>query len=315
LAILILIIVFICYVKFILPGVGKPESIKVEINPQRLERGKYLANSVLVCIDCHSKRDWNKFAGPLIENTLGQGGEEFSEKYGFPGKYYAKNITPFVMQNWSDGEFLRAISCGVNKNGKALFPVMPYPNYGKLDREDLYSVIAYIRTLKPINHLVPESKSDFPMNFIINMIPRKAEFSQIPDNINRVAYGSYLFTACACKDCHTRQVKGKTIPGMDLAGGFEMPLLTGGTVRSANITQDKETGIGNWTEAVFLARFKLYADSTYKPNPINPEDFNTFMPWSMYGSMKSDDLKAMFAFLKTVKPVKNSVIKFTPKEN
>jgi hypothetical protein len=309
------IIGLISYVKFVLPNVGIPENIKIELSPERIERGKYLANSICVCMDCHSTRDWNKFSGPLLESTYGMGGEEFNQKSGFPGKFYASNITPFALKDWTDGEILRAISCGVNKNGKALFSVMPHANYGKLDREDLYSVIAFLRTLKPVEKLIPKSKPDFPMNFIINTIPKKAEYSKIPNQNDIIAYGSYLFTAASCNDCHTRLEKGKPIPGLELAGGFEFPLITGGVVSSSNITPDKETGIGNWSEDFFVNRFISYADSSYSPGNINKGDYNTIMPWMMYRNMKSEDMKAIYAFLKTVKPVKNVVIKFTAKEN
>jgi len=266
-------------------------------------------------MDCHSKRDWNKFSGPLIESTYGQGGEEFTQEIGLPGKYYARNITPFALKSWTDGEILRAITCGVSKNGKALFPIMPYLDYGKLDREDLYSVIAFIRTLKPIENTVPESKSDFPMNFIINTLPQRPEYSQIPDRDNKVASGRYLFTAATCSHCHTKLDKGKPVVGMELAGGFEFPLYTGGIVRSANITPDRETGIGNWSEETFVNRFKVYDDSSYTPGPINKGDFNTVMPWMMYSKKKTEDMKAIFAYLKMVRPVKNSVIRFTTNQN
>lgn len=169
------------YVSFALPDVGEPEDIKIEITQKRLERGSYLANSVANCTECHSERDWTKFAGPLVEGTLGKGGEEFDQKFGFPGKFVAKNITPYALKDWTDGEILRAIASGVNKDGKALFPIMPHPNYGKLDREDLYSIIAYLRTLTPIENTVAQSEPDFPMNFIINTIPQKPTFTTIPD--------------------------------------------------------------------------------------------------------------------------------------
>ncbi len=71
----------VSYVKFMLPNVGEPEDIKIEITDARIERGRYLANSVSVCMDCHSTRDWTKFSGPLTEGTLGIGGEEFSQKF------------------------------------------------------------------------------------------------------------------------------------------------------------------------------------------------------------------------------------------
>lgn len=303
--------VLLCFISFALPDVGDPEDVHVELSPERIERGRYLANSVASCIDCHSERDWNKFAGPLVEGTSGRGGEEFSQKFGFPGKFYAKNITPYALKDWTDGELLRAITSGVNKQGKALFPVMPHPNYGRLDREDIYSIIAYLRTLDPIEYSVPESEPDFPMNFIINTIPRKAEFSRIPDPDNPVAYGAYLFTAAACNDCHTQQDKGEPVPGMALAGGFEFPMPKGGIVRSANITPDPASGIGNWTEEDFVNRFKTYSDSSYISPDVKQGEFNTVMPWTMFSNMRAEDLKAIYAYLRTVKPVSNKVVKFS----
>ena len=98
---------------------------------------------------------------------------------------------------------------------------------------------------------------------------------------------------------------------MEFAGGFEFPLPTGGIVRSANITPDKETGIGNWTETDFVNRFKTYADTAYKPKTISAGEFNTMMPWTMYCTMNPEDLKAIYAWLRTVKPVNNRVVKFT----
>jgi mono/diheme cytochrome c family protein len=314
LVLLIGIIGLLTYVKLALPNVGSPEDIKIEPTAARVERGRYLANSVSLCMDCHSKRDWNKFSGPVVEGTWGQGGEEFDQRIGLPGKYYAKNITPFALSNWTDGEVLRAIASGVNKDGKALFPIMPHPAFGKLDREDLYSIIAYLRTLRPVESVVPESESDFPMNFIVNFIPKKAAYSKKPDPSDQLAYGKYLFTAASCTECHTIKVKGKPVEGMEMAGGFEFPLYTGGIARSANITPDPETGIGNWTEDDFLKRFGVFSDSSYTPPAISKGKFNTVMPWMMYSTMKQDDLKAIYAYLKTLKPVQHEVVHFSPAE-
>ncbi len=205
-----------------------------------------------------------------------------------------------------------AISCGVDKEGKALFPEMAYLNYGKMDKEDIYSIIAYLRTMKPVENNVPESKPDFPMSLIMHMIPKKASFTSIPDKNDKVAYGKYIFNAAACYSCHTRQVKGKPVAGMDLAGGFEFKMASGGSSYSANITPDGETGIGSWTEEVFVKRFKAFTDSIYKPAVVNKGDFNTIMPWSMYSNMKEEDLQALYAYLRTVKPVKNNVVRFKP---
>ena len=164
------VIAALIYLKFALSNVGKAPELKVEMTAERIARGKYLANNVAVCMDCHSKRDWSRFAGPPVPATLGMGGEIFDQKFGYPGSYSSKNITPAGISRYSDGELFRVISSGVNREGKALFPIMPYLNYGQMDEEDIRSIIAYIRTLIPVRNQVPESASDFPMNFIINLI-------------------------------------------------------------------------------------------------------------------------------------------------
>jgi mono/diheme cytochrome c family protein len=300
------------YLKFALPNVGAAPEMKVEITPERVARGEYLANHVTVCIDCHSQRDWTRFSGPPKEGTLGMGGDVFDQKFGFPGVYYGKNITPAGISQYSDGELFRTITTGVDRNGKALFPVMPFHYYGQMDIEDIESIIAYIRSLKPIENKVPASRSDFPMNFIINTIPHKASFTKRPDQKDVVNYGKYLVTAASCVDCHTRFEKGSLVAGTEFGGGREFPFPDGSLVISANITPDPETGIGKWDEQAFVSLFRSRADSAVLNTKLNPGDFNSVMPWTMYGKMQEEDLKAIFAYLKTVKPINNRVEKFKP---
>ena len=90
LGIVLLIGIFISYLKFALPNVGDPEEINVELTPERIERGKYLAHSVTICMDCHAIRDWSKFSGPPTEGTLGKGGDRFDQTVGLPGVYLRK---------------------------------------------------------------------------------------------------------------------------------------------------------------------------------------------------------------------------------
>jgi hypothetical protein len=85
------------YVKAALPGISEAGELKIEYTPERIERGKYLASNVSVCIDCHSKRDYSKFGAPIVQGTLGQGGELFGREMGFPGDYYSANITPYAI--------------------------------------------------------------------------------------------------------------------------------------------------------------------------------------------------------------------------
>ena len=305
----------LAYVKLALPNVGKAEDLKFEVTPDMIKRGEYLAFHVCVCMDCHAQRDWTKFSGPPIAGTEGKGGDVFTKEFGFPGTFYAKNITPYNLKNWTDGEIMRAFTCGVDKNGVALFPVMPYHKYGTMDKEDIKSIIAFLRTLKPIKYDAPASKPDFPMNFIINTIPQKASFTTLPSKDNVIDYGKYLVNAAGCSECHTNVNKGKPIEGMDFAGGREFIFPRGKKIVAANITPDNETGIGYWTETTFVNKFKSFSDRSKLQDYKSPNDYQSIMPWSMYAGMDSSDLSAMFAYLKTLKPIVNKVEKNSIAEN
>jgi hypothetical protein len=302
----------ITYVSTAFPDVGAAPELKIELTPERVERGRYLANSVTVCMDCHSTRDWTKFSAPLKPGTLGKGGERFDHALGFPGVYYSKNITPAGVSRYTDGELYRVITSGVNKEGEAMFPVMPYPYYGKMDDEDIYSLIAYVRSLEPIENQITESVSDFPMNIILKTIPTKGNPVKRPPVSDTLAYGGYMVNASGCIECHTQVDKGQIIPELAFAGGREFGFPDGSILRSANISPDPETGIGKWTKKSFVVRFKFYADSTYVPHSVAPGEYNTIMPWTMYCNMTEEDLGAIYTYLRSVTPQKNVVTKFTP---
>jgi mono/diheme cytochrome c family protein len=93
LVVFVLVGALLIYVKTALPDVGPPEDITIERTPERVERGRYLAHSVTICMDCHSTRDWSKFSGPLTAGTLGKGGDRFDQTVDMPGVFYAKNIS------------------------------------------------------------------------------------------------------------------------------------------------------------------------------------------------------------------------------
>ena len=258
----------------------------------------------MACMDCHSERQWDQFAAPIDKNRVGSGGQLFGHEDGIPGSFTAPNITPSHLNGWTDGELYRAITMGVSKNGRALFPVMPYLSYGKMDTEDIYSVIAYLRTLPGVVSTTPEPVADFPMNFIINTIPKEAAPQSIPSQGNTLAYGAYLVRAADCKGCHTAD------KGEDFSGGrpFKMP---GSTTYSSNITTDLKTGIGAWTKEQFVARFKSYANLS-AAQPVRIGEFQTNMPWRQFGKMTDADLIAVYTYLKSMKSVENQVVKFKP---
>ena len=311
--IFVIIIAGLIYFNSKYPDVDPPSNIKVISTSEKISRGEYLANHVTVCIDCHSTRDWTKFSGPLISGTEGKGGFNFGPPEGMPGNIYAKNITPSGIGNWTDGELIRAVTQGITKDNQALFPVMPYYSYNNLTQEDIESIVCYIRSLNPIENNVPETELDFPVNLIVKTLPLKTYTPAKPiERIDSINYGKYLFTIAGCSGCHTpANDKGELIPGMDLAGGrkFTTPW---GLVQSANITPDPETGIGKWTKDEFISRFKKYSTEEARNISVDPNSFNSVMPWTMYGGMKEEDLSDIYDYLKTVKPVKHLVVKYTP---
>ena len=294
------------------PKVEAAPNIDIQPTPELILRGEYIAHSVAVCMDCHSTRDWSKFSGPPVPGTLGKGGERFTKDLGFPGDFYAPNITPYKLKEWTDGEIYRAITSGVSKDGRPLFPVMPYHAYGKMAKEDIYAIIAYLRTLPEQKNDVPVSQADFPFNLIMRTMPMSpTQANAVPDQSNPVAYGQYLFTSASCIDCHTPFEKGEFDMNFANAGGREFP-MPGGVLRSPNITPHPTSGIGQWTEAQFVSRFKAYADSGYVAPVLGKDDFQTIMPWTMYGTMSESDLKAIYAYLKQLKPIDHNIERYTP---
>ncbi|MBL7953058.1 MAG: c-type cytochrome [Flavobacteriales bacterium] len=303
----------VTYITTALPDIDAPADLKVEPTPERIERGRYLANSVCVCMDCHSTRDWNTYAAPMVPGTLGKGGERFDETMNFPGTFFSRNITPAGVGSWSDGELYRAMTSGISKDGHPFFPVMPYPNYNKLATEDVYSIIAYLRSVPAIENQVAESRAVFPVSVILHTVPSRPAPTERPAASDILALGAYLTNAAGCGECHTKMEKGEKV-GEPFAGGFEFVFPNGSLLRSPNITPSEDGGIGRWTKEQFIQRFKMYADSGYVAPPVDwaRGDMQTAMPWMMYASMTEEDLGAIYSYLRTVKPVDGMIEKWTP---
>jgi mono/diheme cytochrome c family protein len=277
----------------------------------RIERGKYLAHTVSSCLDCHSQRDFTQFSGPIKEGTEGMGGFPFDSKFGIPGVVYARNITQDTVNGigkWTDEEIARTITTGISRNGDSLFPIMPYPNYNLMSKEDVYSIIAYLRTLKPSNNKVPTRNLLIPMSVAYPPLRSSSLENNVkPDVSDMVKYGDYVTNIAACMNCHTQMEKGQFVMPKLFAGGF---LFDMGSfkVNSANITPDSLTGIGKWTETMFLEKFKNYRDpSTYTANPGKN---NSMMPWAIYAHLDDFDIKAIYRYLRTIPPVNNVIVKY-----
>ncbi|HEX9984548.1 MAG TPA: cytochrome C [Thermoanaerobaculia bacterium] len=286
---------------------------KIEATPARLARGKYLVHHVSDCLGCHSDHTlaWGL---PIKPGSEGQGGFDFGPEFGFPGHVAAQNITSDPetgLGKWTDGEILRAMREGIDRNGEALFPMMPYAHLRTMSDEDAKSVVAYLRTLKPIRNQTPEKSIDFPVKYLVKFAPRPIEGPvTAPDPHDSVAYGKYLATIGGCIECHTpHDEKNQLLTEKLLAGGWEMRGPWGRNF-TANLTPHPETFVGRATREEFIGRFHAFAGLDASNAPQVPAGRNTVMPWLAYAGMSDQDLGAIYDYLRTVKPVENKVATF-----
>jgi len=296
----------VAYFEIRYPIVAKPSAIKIDSTPERLARGKYLFHHVSSCADCHSDVDFNRFGFPVKEGGLAKG-RVWPKNIGLPGDVVSPNITSDKetgVGNWTDGELIRAIREGIGRDGRALFPLMLYTEFREMSDEDLYSIIAYMRTLPPIRNALPRTKLDFPVSELIKTAPQPIT-AAVPPASDK---GKYLATIAGCKSCHTPVESGAPKPGMEFAGGQEFGAKESGMLAvSYNITPANNTGIGTWSEQQFLDKFRQYKDYAAGTAPALSSGNFTPMPWLYYNGMEEADLKAIYAYLKTVKPVEHAV--------
>jgi mono/diheme cytochrome c family protein len=271
-----------------------------ERTPERLARGKYLAENVSGCMDCHTPHDWSSLGSPLASGNLGAG-EQIPLK-DLPGKIFAPNITPDAETgagNWTDDQLARAIREGVGHDGRALFNLMPYEHYRSMSDEDLASVIVYLRALPAVRHEVPKTEMIFPVKYLIRNVPQPVTDSvAAPDLSTPVKRGAYLTNIAGCTDCHTPMDNhGQRLAGLEWAGGF---ILEGpwGRVASTNLTSDP-SGIPYYDEKLFV--------NVIRTGQVRARKLSAIMPFPFYRGMTDQDLSAIFAYVHQLPPIKHRV--------
>jgi mono/diheme cytochrome c family protein len=284
---------------FIGPKARPLTSRRFEATASRRERGRYLATGLAGCSECHSQHDWKTHGAPLIPGTEGSG--QWMNTPDLPGHIVAPNLTPDLETGagaWTDDQLARAIREGIAHDGRALFPMMPYENFRKMSDEDLASIIVYLRSLPAVHSSLPKTEINFPVKYLIRSVPEPVTTPVAsPGPADGVKYGQYLATIGGCADCHTPQERGQPIAGLQHAGGW---LMRGpwGEVTTANITPDP-SGIGYYDEALFL--------QVIRTGYVKARKLSSIMPFGAYKNLTDDDLKAIFAYLRTQKPVKHRV--------
>ena len=275
--------------------------IRFEPTPARLERGRYLVQSGGVgCIVCHSEVKADSEGRLSIVSGMGLAGRSWtSDDMPF---LTAPNLTPDPATGigaWSDDELARAIREGISRDGRALFPIMPYEKMRALTDDDLASVIVYLRAQAPVSHPLPQTNVPFPLSRLINAVPEPVTAPVTADLSTPEKRGRYLTTIAACADCHTpMDERGARLSGMDFAGGFELRFTGTKTVWAANITPGVN-GIPYYTEELFV--------ETMRTGRVRDRELSTIMPTMVYRGMTEGDLRDIFTYLKTLAPVDHYV--------
>lgn len=278
---------------------------RFEATPARLERGKYLITSAQTpCLLCHSP--WDTTGGGLREVP----GKELT------GRNWAPDGAPFVtapnltpdpetgIGRRTDDELARAIREGISHDGRALFPIMPYEHFRELPDEDLASIIVYLRSLPPVRSDLPPSAVPFPLSRLINAVPAPIDGPVTADLSTPEKRGAHIVQIASCSECHTtRDDQGNKIAGFAFAGGTPLPFEGRKTVYAANITPGVN-GVPYYTEALFIEMMRT--------GKVKSRELDPMMPTRAYRNMSDQDLRDIFAYLKTLSPVDHFVDNTAP---
>lgn len=283
-----------------IPAYDKPVlEQKVEAHPQRVVRGKKLA--AMLCANCHLNPETQRFTGKFMNDAPP-----------LFGKIHSPNITgdkTYGIGQWTDGEIIYLLRTGIKRDGSYAPPYMA--KLPHMSDEDIASIVAFLRSddewvqasAIPSVPSEPSFMTKLLSNVAFKPLPMPSEPVLIPDSTELVAYGRYLAINLDCWTCHSGDFTKLDVMVPEnsfhfLAGGNLMLDLEGKEIVTLNLTPDKETGIGNWTEEQFIKAVK-YGIREGRPALRYP-----MVP---YTQLTDYEAKAIFAYLKTVPAVKNQV--------
>ncbi len=273
---------------------------KVEITPEKVERGRKYAN--ILCLSCHQDPTTGKLTGKRLVDVP----KEF-------GVIYSKNITKHPVKgigSWTDGELLYFLRTGIDRTGQYVPPWMP--KFPLLSDDDLESIVAFVRSDDPL--LAPDPSdppgksrpsylSKFLSHTVFKPLPYPTQPIAMPPTGDRVAYGRYLSSSLGCFSCHSADFKTMNELEPEKSKGFMgggNPLLdqSDETVRSANITFHERTGIGKWSAADFEKAVRT---------GVRPDRRVLNYPMVPIPELTSEDTAALYAYLATVPKLDHAV--------
>jgi len=264
-----------------------------------VKRGAYLARAA-DCMVCHTTKGGKDYAGGL------------GFKLPF-GTLYSTNITPDKetgIGNYSDQDFLNAVHRGVRRDGARLYPAMPFTSYTYISDADALAIKAYLFSLPPVHAVAPANTLTFPFNQRWAMTFWSAVFNPDtrfePDTSKTLEWnrGAYLAEALAhCGECHTPRNLGFALDNRKKFAGA----LTAGW-RAYNITSDKATGIGAWSDEDLVAYLSTghaagHGSASGPMGEAVDHSFSQFAP---------EDISAVVAYLRSLPPISSPDLPATP---
>lgn len=270
-------------------------TVKASADPAVIAKGRHIVMGPGHCFDCHSAAANNDSLVKAGGEPALSGGVPFKLPF---GTFYTRNLTPDTetgIGKFTDGEIARVLRHSVKPSGEAVLPFMPFQN---LTDEELTAIVSYLRSLKPVRNPVPDHEYNVMGKLIKAFLISPQGPSETPKKVvaadTSATYGRHLVMAVAnCNECHTKRDGIGNYVGEPMAGGtvFEEKGLP--TLVSPNLTPDPSSGrIYGWSQDQFIKRFR-----TGKIIPYS------HMPWDAYGRMTDAELKAIFSYLKSIKPV------------
>ncbi|MEO8842883.1 MAG: hypothetical protein ABI591_10705 [Kofleriaceae bacterium] len=197
---------------------------------------------------------------------------------------------------WTDDQIARAIREGTRPDGTQLYAIMPYGMYNRMTDDDVGAIVAYLHTLKPVERVVAPNKN---LKFPQPVLPKPANPPDVAgDPLN---HGEYLATLMLCGHCHATPGEG---PDHMFTGGLDLtiPAMGTGKLYAPNITSDKDTGIGAYTEDQLFTTLKTMV----RPNGklIAPPMLMLQAGWSQ---ITDADLHAVAKYVHQIPAVKHKV--------
>lgn len=282
-----------------IPSYDKPTVAvqSIEATPARLEQGQKIVRAL--CADCH-----------LDPQTMAMTGKFLDEIPPEFGKLYSANITQdkeHGIGGWSDADLVALFRTGIGRDGR--FRII-MPSFVHMSDEDVASVITFLRSSDAIVQANPtpthEQEPSFLVKALVNTVmkptPVPASAVVAPAPTDAVAFGRYLVHGrYKCYDCHSADFKTNNALEPEksegyMAGGTMMVTKGGGLIPSRNLTPDPATGLGSWTEADFTkaVRFGMAPTGGLR------------YPMPKYSTMDDTEMKAIFAYIKSLKPVQHA---------